>query len=114
MVSARANSKLAIRLLFTFLEIYKDDIDKSIRQMEDAQLERVGQDLRIEYSKMADFFQPVVEGMFQCMSQTSRGMWRQTLTPFMLLKGLEDPSISKVIADKFGDSYKYITPTEPA
>ena len=33
-------------------------------------LTQIGHDLRIEYSKMADFFQPVVKGMLECISQT--------------------------------------------
>jgi len=49
-------SKLGIRLPFTFLEVYKDDIDSGIRQMGDSRIKVVGQDLRLEYSKMANSF----------------------------------------------------------
>ena len=44
-VGARVTSKLAIRLPFSFLDVYKDDIDKGIRQMEDLRLKRIDQEL---------------------------------------------------------------------
>ena len=112
-VGARATSKLAIRLPFSFLDVYKDDIDKGIRQMEDVRLKRIDQELRIEYSKMADFFQPVVEGMLECMSQTLRDVEANIDTIYLVGGFGGSQYIYKVITDRFGDSYRYITPAEP-
>ena len=52
---------LRLPLTGTFFDVYKCDIDRGIKRMQDSQLKRNRQDLRIEYSKMADFFQPVVK-----------------------------------------------------
>jgi len=106
-------SKLGIRLPFTFLEFYKNDIDSGIRQMGDSRLKQVGQDLRIEYSKMADFFQPVVEGMLGCMSETLTDI-EANLDTIYLVGGFGGSCyIYNVITKRFGDRYKYITPAEP-
>ena len=112
-VGARATSKLAIRLPFSFLDVYKDDIDKGIRRMEDSRLKRIDQELRIEYSKMADFFEPVVEGMLECMSQTLRDVEANIDTIYLVGGFGGSQYIYKVITNRFGDSYKYITPAEP-
>ena len=112
-VGARAKSKLAIRLPFSFLDVYKDDIDKGIMQMKDVRLKRIDQELRIEYSKMADFFQPVVEGMLECMSQTLRDVEANIDTIYLVGGFGGSQYIYKVITNRFGDSYKYITPAEP-
>ena len=110
-VGSKPDSKLAIHLPFTFLEAYKDDIDNGIRRMGDSRIERVGQDLRIEYSKMADFFQPVVEGMLECISQTLREVNVDTI---YLVEGFGGSKyIYKRITECFGNDYKYITPREP-
>ena len=106
-------SALAIRLPYTFLEVYKDDIDNSIRQMEDAQLKRVGQDLRIEYSTVADFFQPVVEGIFECISQTLRDVKAKVNTIYLVGGFGGSHYIYKKITEQFGSNYKYITPGQP-
>ena len=107
------SSALAVRMPYTFLEVYKGDIDNSIRQMEDAQLKRVGQDLRIEYSTVANFFQPVVEGILECISQTLRNV-EEKLDTIYLVGGFGGSHyIYKRISEQFGSNYKYITPAQP-
>ena len=68
-VDSKPDSKLAIRLPLTgtFFDVYKCDIDSGIKRMKDLRLKRNRQDLRIEYSKMADFFQPVVKEIRECI-----------------------------------------------
>ena len=105
-------SKAGVRLPFSFLEVYKQDIDDYIRQMDNTQLKRAGQDLRIEYSMMAEFFQPVVEGMLECMSQTLRDMEANVDTIYLVGGFGGSQYIYKVITKHFGNSYKYITPAE--
>ena len=111
-VGARANSKLAIRLPHTFLEVYKDNIDDGIRQM-DGQLEQVGQDLRIKYSMMADLFKSVVEGMVDCISETLTDAEAKVDTIYLVGGFGGSKYIYNVITQQFGDSYRYITPEEP-
>ena len=106
-------SKLGIRLPFTFLEVYKSDIDSGIRRMGDSQLKQVGQDLRLEYSKMADIFQPVVEGVLECMSQTLTDVEANIDTIYLVGGFGGSCYIHKVITKRFGDRYNYITPAEP-
>ena len=112
-VGARANSKLAIRLPHTFLEVYKDDIDHGIRQMDSSQLEQVGQDLRIKYSMMTDLFKPVVEGMVDRMSQTLTDAEANVDTIYLVGGFGGSHYIYKVFTEQFGDRYRYITPEEP-
>ena len=117
-VGSKPNSKLGVRLPFTFFEVYKDDIDKGIRRMEDARFEGKGQDLRIEYSKMAEFFEPVVKGIIECMSQTlteveAREVEAKVDTIYLVGGFGGSQYIYKRITERFGDCYKYITPLQP-
>ena len=112
-VGSKPDAKLATRLPFTFLEVYKDDLDNGIRQMGDSRIERVGQDLRIAYSKMADFFQPVVEKMLECMSQTLRDMDAKVETIYLVGGFGGSKYIYRIVTEHFGTNYKYITPAEP-
>ena len=109
----KPDSKLAIRLPISFYQVYKDDIDKGIIRMKDARLKLVYLDLRIEYSLMADFFQPVVEGMLECISQTLREVYATVDTIYLVGGFGGSQYIYKKIHERFGDSYKYITPREP-
>ena len=58
---------IRLPLTATFFAFYKGDIDSGIKRMKDLRLKRNRQDLRIEYSKMADFFQPVVKEILECI-----------------------------------------------
>ena len=112
-IGSRPDSRLTIRLPFSFFDMYKDDINNSIKRMKGSRLKLVDRDLRIEYSMMADFFQPVVEGMLECMSKTLREMEAKINTIY-LAGGFGGPQyIYKRITEKFGNGYKYITPAEP-
>ena len=112
-VGSKPGSQLAIRLPFTFLDVYRDDIDTGIERMKDTRLKRVGQDLRIGYSMMTDFFQPVVEGMLECMSQTLKDVEAKVDTIYLVGGFGGSKYIYKRITEKFGNDYKYITPIEP-
>ena len=112
-VGSRPDSKLTIRLPFSFFDMYKDDISNGIRRMKGSRLRLVDQDLRIEYSMMTDFFQPVVEGMLECMSETLREMEANIDTIYLVGGFGGSQYIYKRITEKFGNSYKYITPLEP-
>ena len=112
-VGSKPDAKLATRLPFTFLEVYKVDLDNGIRQMGDSRIERVGQDLRIAYSKMAEFFQPVVEKMLGCISQTLRDVDAKVDTIYFIGRFGGSKYIYRTVTEHFGTDYKYITPAEP-
>ena len=68
-VASKPGSKVPLRLPLTgtFFDFYKGDIDTGIKRMKDLRLKMNRQDLRIAYSKMADFFQPVVKEILDCI-----------------------------------------------
>ena len=105
--------KLAIRLPGTFFEVYKDDIDNGISQLNDSRLKRVGQELRIEYSMMADFFRPAVQGILDCMSQTLTDVEAEIDTIYLIGGFGGSHYIYKMISERFGCKYKYVTPAQP-
>ena len=111
----KPDSELSIRFPFTFLNFYKNDIDKGIKRMNDAPLTQVDQDLRIEYSLMDEFFQPVVEEMLRCISQTLEDVKAEANVDTIYLVGGFGGSkyIYNKFRQRFGESYKYITPAEP-
>ena len=112
-VGLKPDSKLTIRFPFTFLNFYKKDIDKGIKRMNDARLTQVGQDLRIQYSKMDDFFKPVVEKMLGCISQTLKDV-EEKLDTIYLVGGFGGSKyIYMRISEQLGSQYRYITPAEP-
>ena len=109
-------SKTTICLPFTFLDIYKDDIDKGIRQMKDSRLKRAGESLRIEYSMMADFFRPVVENIIRCISQALQcveAMGKKVDTIYLVGGFGGSEYIRKRISEQFGKTYKCIIPPDP-
>ena len=112
-VGLKPGSQLAIRLPFTFLDVYKGDIDTGIQRIKNSRLKRVGQDLRIDYSLMADFFQPVVEGMLECMSHTLKDVEAKVDTIYLVGGFGGSKYIYTKITERFGNDYKYITPIEP-
>ena len=111
-VGSRPDSRLTIRLPFSFFDMYKDDIKNSIKRMKGSRIRLVDQDLRIEYSMMADLFQPVVEGMLECMSKTLREVEAKVDTIYLVGGFGGSHYIYKRITEHFGNGYKYITPIE--
>ena len=112
-VGLRPDSKLTIRLPFSFIDMYKDDINNGIKRIKGSRLKLVDQDLRIGYSLMADFFQPVVEGMLECMSQTLREIEAKINTIYVVGGFGGSQYIYTRISERFRDTYRYITPLEP-
>ena len=109
-------TKTTICLPFTFLDIYKDDIDKGIRQMKDSRLRLAGEALRIEYSVIADFFQPVVAEIIRCISQALQrveAMGAKVDTIYLVGGFGGSEYIHRRISEKFGNQYRCITPAEP-
>ena len=108
--------KTTICLPFTFLDIYKNDIDEGIRRMKDFRLKRTGESLRIEYSMMADFFHPVVKNTIRSISQAIHyveAMGKKVDTIYLVGGFGGSEYIRKRISEKFGETYKCIIPPNP-
>ena len=104
-------SKLRIRLPYTFLEIYQSKLE-GIRKLEDPHIQLSGTDLRIAYTKVKEFFQPVVEGLLQCVRETLLRLEEDIETIYIVGGFGGCHYIYNAIAKEFGDRYKYITPAE--
>ena len=107
-------SRVSIRLPDTFLEHYQSKLVEGIRKMDDSQIELSSGDLRIAYPKMKEFFQPVVEGILQCMTEALLSLPEdEELETIYIVGGFGGSKyIYNAITEEFGDRYKYITPTE--
>ena len=108
--------KTTICLPSTFLDVYKDDIDKGISLRKDSRLKRTDEGLRIEYSMMVDFFQPVVENIIRSISEALKYVeaMRKKVDTIYLVGGFGGSEyIRKRISEKFGETYKCIVPPDP-
>ena len=65
------DKQFSIRLPYEFVETYKDALEEGIQDAGDSRVRLVahGQELRITYSKMDEFFQPVISGIIECISE---------------------------------------------
>ena len=105
-------SKLSIRLPYTFREVYQSKLTEGIRKLNDPRIQLSGIDLRIAYPKMKEFFQPAVEGLLQCMTETLLSLDEEIETIYIVGGFGGCQYIYNAITNEFGDNYKYITPAE--
>ena len=105
-------SKVSIRLPYTFMEHYRSKLLEGIRKLKDSRIELSGIDLRVAYAKIEEFFQPVVEGLLQCITETILSLDEEIETIYIVGGFGGCQYIYNAITEEFGDGYKYITPTE--
>ena len=105
-------SKVSIRLPDTFVEHYQSKLVEGIRQVDDSQIEMSSGDLRIAYSKMKEFFQPVVEGLLKCISEALLSLDEEIETIYIVGGFGGSKYIYNAITKEFGDRYKYVTPID--
>ena len=105
-------SRVSIRLPDTLMECYQSKLVEGIRKLKDSRVELSGIDLWIAYSKIEEFFQPVVKGLLQCLSDTLQSLDEKIETIYIVGGFGGCQYIYNAITKEFGDSYKYITPTE--
>ena len=101
--------RVSIRLPYSFMEHYRS---KLLEEINDSQIKLSGNDLQIAYPKMKEFFQPVVEGILQCMSEALLSLDEEIETIYIVGGFGGCKYIYNAITEEFGDHYKYITPTE--
>ena len=105
-------SKVSVRLHLSFMEVYKARLEKGIQGLKDSRIELSGVDLRIEYSKMEEFFKPVIGGILQCIAEAMEDL-EERITMVYLVGGFGGcPYLYNAITEHFGDKYTYVTPAE--
>ena len=104
--------KVSIRLPYTFMEHYRSKLLEGIWKLEDSRIELSGIDLRFAYAKIEEFFQPVVEGLLQCITETLLSLDEEIETIYLVGGFGGCQYIYNAITNEFGNSYKYITPIE--
>ena len=105
-------SKVSIRLPYTFMEHYRSKLVEGISKLEDSQIELSNNDLRIVYPKMKEFFQPVVDGLLKCITETLLSL-NEEIETIYIVGGFGGCQYTyNTIIKEFGDHYKYITPAE--
>ena len=65
-----SSGQVAIRLPFSFMEEYKLQLAQKVRELNDSSIELKGNELRLKYTKMEEFFKPVVEEALACIEDT--------------------------------------------
>jgi len=105
-------SKVSVRLHISFMEVYKARLEKGIQSLKDSRIELSGVDLRIEYSKMEEFFKPVVSGILQCIAKALEDLEERIKTVYLVGGFGGCPYLYKAVTEHFGDKYTYVTPAE--
>ena len=106
---------LSIELQYEFLETYHSKLQEGLSTMGDSVAKLVGQDLRISYNLMAKFFEPVRDGIIQCIEQTLEEV-EEKIEKIYLVDGFGGCRyLFREIKAKFGDrNYQYVVPCEPS
>jgi len=105
-------SKVSVRLHISFMEVYKDRLERGIQGLKDSRIELSGVDLRIKYSKMEEFFKPVVSGILQCIAKAMENL-EERIKMVYLVGGFGGcPYLYKAVTEHFGNKYTYVTPAE--
>ena len=109
----RAGTKVLVQLPFTFVQVYGDDLQNGLRQYSESEIKLQRQELRISYSMMVGFFQPIVDGILHNIAQALQDVEVKIETIYLVGGFGGCRYIYQAISEKFGDSYRYITPAEP-
>jgi len=105
-------SKIPVCLHISFMEVYKARLEKGIQSLKVSHIELSGVDLRIEYSKMEEFFKPVVSDILQCIA-TAMEDFEERIKMVYLVGGFGGcPYLYEAVTEHFGNKYTYVTPAE--
>ena len=106
--------RLQVELPYEFLETYQSDLEKELKIRGDKNVELVRHKLRISYHKMAEFFEPIRDGIFECIAEILTNIEERVET-FYLVGGFGGCKyLFRAVKEKFGEKYKYVVPCEPA
>jgi len=109
---AEPGSKFSVRLHISFMEVYKARLEKGIQVLKDSRIELSGVELRIKYSKMEEFFKPVVSGILQCITEAMKDLEEETKMMYLVGGFGGCPYLYKAVSEHFGDKYTYVTPAK--
>ena len=104
--------KVSIRLPFSFIEHYQSKLRAGIKKLNDSQIELIGIDLRIAYTRMEEFYQPAVKGLLKCITKALQSLDKEIETIYIVGGFGGCQYIYNAITKEFGNKYRYITPTE--
>ena len=106
---------LSVELPYEFLETYESKLQEGLSTMGGSVAKLVGQDLRISYELMAKFFEPVRDGIIQCIEETLEDL-EEKIEKIYLVGGFGGCNyLFRQIEAKFGtENYQYVIPCEPA
>ena len=106
------DGKISVQLPYTFFRKYEQELISNVPRMQrDVRLS--GSELRITYSKVKEFYSPVVRGIIACISQVLGSGNVETDTIYLVGGFGGCHYIYEVIKSHFGDKYNYITPESP-
>ena len=106
------DGKISVQLPYTFFKKYELELISNVPTMQrDVRLS--GSELRITYSKVKEFYNPVVIGINACISQVLKSGNVETDTIYLVGGFGGCRYIYEVIKSHFGDKYNYITPESP-
>ena len=106
------NGKITVQLNFTFLEKYKDQVVRNIQAIEtrsESHTSYRGNSIRITYEKLKTFFNPIVDGIIECVGKVLNDV--PEVDTIYLVGGFGGCKyIYEKLKAHFGDKYKFITP----
>lgn len=112
-LSEGKRKEVVIRLPFSMLEIYREEMLEGIETVAPTQVKLVRQNLRISAVKMEEFFKPVVCEILSCISKVI-GDIGEHIDVIYLVGGFGGcPYIYWKIVEEFGISYRCVVPPNP-
>ena len=101
--------RLLVELPHEFFNTYED----SLKKMSDPRIQLVGQDLRISSELMAEFFEPIRDGILECIARTLKDI-EEKIEKLYIVGGFGGCKyLSKAVRERFSD-YECIIPREPS
>ncbi len=107
------SGKLGVHLPYSFMTTYQADVQRGLLQYNRSEVQLNGQDLRMSYTKMGEFFKPVIDGVLSCMARTLNEVEARVESVYLVGGFGGCRFIFTAIHERFGDKYRYIVPAEP-
>ena len=106
------DGKINVQLPYTFFRKYETELISNVPRMKcDVRLS--GSELRITYSKVKDFYNPILKGIIACITQVLESC-NVKIDALFLVGGFGGCHyIYEAIKSCFGNKYNYITPESP-
>ena len=106
------DEKISVQLPSTFFREYEAELMSNVSKMQ-CNVQLSGSELRITYSKVKEFYSPVVRGIIACISQVLKSGNVKTDAIYLVGGFGGCHYIYEVIKSHFGDTYNYIIPEGP-